>query len=305
MRLPDHEGRGRVRRWTSSVKAPDRPAGDGARRTRRRTPSSTRRRQVEVTDLRRHDGPRDRPRALFDALRPGGGGPRRRRRHSPPASKELRSRLPPLQIGKHGSLREWIEDYDEAEPGHRHMSHLLGPLPAGRRSRRAARPELLRGRPQRTLDRRLAHGGGQTGWSRAWIVNFYARLARRRRGLREPARPSCAGPRCRTSSTPTRRSRSTGTSAARPASPRCSSSPTAASSRLLPALPAAWAEGRSRGLCARGGFELDAVWTGSRVIELRVLLEEREAGSGSSIPSAAARSASPARTRPRRCPGRG
>lgn len=88
--------------------------------------------------------------------------------------REARSRLVPLQIGKHGQLQEWMEDFDEAEPGHRHMSHLFA-LHPGKQITVSGTPELAEA-ARVTLERRLARGGGHTGWSRAWIINFYARL---------------------------------------------------------------------------------------------------------------------------------
>ena len=83
-------------------------------------------------------------------------------------------RLPPYQIGKHGQLQEWLKDFDEAEPGHRHVSHLFALHPGHSITLRGT-PELAQA-ARVSLERRLAHGGGGTGWSRAWIVNFWARL---------------------------------------------------------------------------------------------------------------------------------
>jgi len=85
-----------------------------------------------------------------------------------------RDKLPPLAIGKYGQIQEWLEDYDEKEPGHRHISQLFALMPGNQITPRGT-PELARA-ARATLERRLAHGGGGTGWSRAWIVNFYARL---------------------------------------------------------------------------------------------------------------------------------
>jgi alpha-L-fucosidase 2 len=86
---------------------------------------------------------------------------------------EARSKLPEMQIGANGTLQEWIEDYEEAEKGHRHISHLYALHPSNQIT--AATPEWFVA-AEKTLERRLAQGGGQTGWSRAWVVNFYARL---------------------------------------------------------------------------------------------------------------------------------
>ena len=88
--------------------------------------------------------------------------------------REMRSRLPEPTVGKYGQIMEWAEDYDEAEPGHRHISQLFALYPADRISVRKT-PELAKAAAA-TLERRLSHGGGHTGWSRAWIINFRARL---------------------------------------------------------------------------------------------------------------------------------
>ncbi len=87
--------------------------------------------------------------------------------------RETLSQLPPMRVGKYGQIMEWPQEFEEAEPGHRHMSHLYGLYPAAEITE--ASPELFEA-AKKTIARRLAHGGGHTGWSRAWIVNFYARL---------------------------------------------------------------------------------------------------------------------------------
>ncbi len=88
--------------------------------------------------------------------------------------REMRNRLPEPTVGKYGQIMEWAEDYDEAEPGHRHISQLFALYPADRISVR--KTPLLAKAAAATLERRLSHGGGHTGWSRAWIINFCARL---------------------------------------------------------------------------------------------------------------------------------
>ena len=82
-------------------------------------------------------------------------------------------RLSPIRLGKHGQIMEWNEDFDEAEPGHRHVSHLFALHPGHEITDNT--PELMEG-AKMTLKRRLAGGGGHTGWSRAWITMFSARL---------------------------------------------------------------------------------------------------------------------------------
>ena len=94
----------------------------------------------------------------------------------------LEKRLPPIATGKDGRILEWPEEYGEEEPGHRHISHLFALYP-GLQITPETVPELCEA-AVKTLNRRLEGGGGHTGWSRAWILNFQARLQRVRRLLR-------------------------------------------------------------------------------------------------------------------------
>ncbi len=180
--------------------------------------------------------------------------------------KDLERRLPPLRIGKRGNIREWIEDFDEAEPGHRHMSHLLALYPLAQVTPET--PELFEA-ARRTIARRLEHGGGQTGWSRAWIVSFFARLLEgeeAHRNLLALLRKSTLKNLFDTH--PPFQIDGNFGGAAGIAEMLVQSH--RGFIHVLPALPAAWADGRFAGLCARGGFELDAAWSGGRVVELRV-----------------------------------
>ena len=87
-------------------------------------------------------------------------------------------KLPPHRIGRNGQLLEWFEEYEEAEPGHRHISHLYALHPAFqiRAGQKDACQRALVEAARTSLESRLKNGGGHTGWSRAWIMNFYARL---------------------------------------------------------------------------------------------------------------------------------
>lgn len=87
--------------------------------------------------------------------------------------KTVLSKLPPVKTGSDGTIQEWYYDYDEVEPGHRHMSHLLGLYPLDQINPQT--PELYEA-ARKTIMKRLSHGGGHTGWSRAWMVSFFARL---------------------------------------------------------------------------------------------------------------------------------
>ncbi len=84
-----------------------------------------------------------------------------------------RARLRPTTIGRGGTILEWPEEYEEFEIGHRHISHLFGLYPGCDIT--PDRPELMQA-ARATLERRLSHGGGHTGWSRAWIICMWARL---------------------------------------------------------------------------------------------------------------------------------
>jgi alpha-L-fucosidase 2 len=87
---------------------------------------------------------------------------------------DARGKLPPFAIGKLGQLQEWQRDYDENEPGHRHISHLWALFPGTQISLEHT-PDLAKA-ARISLERRLSFGGGQTGWSRAWVVNYWDHL---------------------------------------------------------------------------------------------------------------------------------
>lgn len=90
----------------------------------------------------------------------------------PLADKVEEVTLPPVQINEKGLIQEWgLKDYDELEPGHRHVSHLFGLYPG---NTLRTQEEIMAAK--RVLERRAAHGGGHTGWSRAWLLNLHARL---------------------------------------------------------------------------------------------------------------------------------
>ena len=86
-----------------------------------------------------------------------------------------RDRLPPFQIGKHGQLQEWLEDFDEAELNHRHTSHLIALYPENQIS--PDKTPALAAAARITLERRIQQPNWEdTEWSRANLVNYYARL---------------------------------------------------------------------------------------------------------------------------------
>ena len=91
-----------------------------------------------------------------------------------PRAVQVAKRIKPDSIGKYGQVMEWNEDYEEVEPGHRHISQLFGLYP-GSSINEDETPELFEA-AKKTIERRLSFGGGHSGWSRAWIINMYARL---------------------------------------------------------------------------------------------------------------------------------
>ncbi len=85
------------------------------------------------------------------------------------------AKLPPLKIGERGQLMEWQRDYEEPEPGHRHISHAFGLYPGWEITKNT--PDTLRA-VEKSLELRLKNGGGHTGWSAAWLICHFARLGK-------------------------------------------------------------------------------------------------------------------------------
>jgi alpha-L-fucosidase 2 len=185
-------------------------------------------------------------------------------------------------------LQEWQVDYKDHEPGHRHISHLFGLFPEDQITLQGT-PELARA-ARLVLDKRLAAGGGSTGWSRAWIINCMARLGDGEacyQNIHELLRVSTRGNLfdvCGVKeNSPFQIDGNLGgpngfiemllqshaETPLTPPEPGSSQPPTISSHviRLLPALPKAWATGSFRGLRARDGVEIDLQWLTGRATE--------------------------------------
>ncbi|KAK3933728.1 alpha-L-fucosidase [Diplogelasinospora grovesii] len=193
--------------------------------------------------------------------------------------KKALERLPPMQINTSGLIQEWgLKDYKELEPGHRHVSHLLGLYPG----RYINTPEL-RQAAREVLKRRAEHGGGHTGWSRAWLFNLHARLGDREQCaehmdllLQKSTMPNmlddhppfqidgnfggCAGVlECLVQSNMTNEGR--------------------VRIELLPACPKSWARGVLKGVLVLGGWKVDFEWLDGLVIgRVTVAKESQQPG---------------------------
>ncbi|CAM3576386.1 glycoside hydrolase N-terminal domain-containing protein [Kibdelosporangium persicum] len=176
-----------------------------------------------------------------------------------------RNRLAPMKVGSRGNIQEWLHDWVETEPGHRHISHLYGLHPGNQITKRGT-PQLFEA-ARRTLQLR---GDAGTGWSLAWKINYWARMEEGGRAhdlIRYLVTPDRLAPNMFDLHPPFQIDGNFGATSGIAEMLLHSHN---GELHLLPALPSAWPTGNVQGLRGRGGYTVGAAWSAGRATELSV-----------------------------------